>query len=383
MIIKTNKMKQIKLIGSIILAIMLLNNMVNAQNQADSTMSGKKSRAFQFTFIPPLGTAGISAQEYSNKFSLNILGGYNGGVEYFELGGIANINKGDVFGGQVAGITNINTGNTQGIQIAGLYNQVTKNMDGMQIAGFMNLNTSKTTGLSASGFTNVIRGDMNGWLMTGFSNVVSGDLNGAQIAGFANVSKGDIKGVQLAGFVNVAKKVNGLQLAFINVADSVSGVPIGFISVVKNGYHKFEVSASESLYGNVTAKTGVKHLYNIFTAGLKPTGEIFYWSVGYGLGSEFNLSPKMNLNIDVTGSHINENQWTRELNIMGTFKINVSYKITEGFELFAGPSYNVFATDITNGENISNDFVPWHFYNETYDDVNVKMYLGFNAGLRF
>lgn len=379
---KTKKMKQLKIIICIFLSIALLNNNILAQEK-DSTKSEKEIKVFQLTFIPPLGTSGTSAHKYSNKFSFNILGGYNGGVEYFELGGIANINKGDVFGGQLAGFTNINMGNTQGIQIAGFYNQISDNMDGLQIAGFMNLNTNKTTGLSISGFTNVIKGDVNGWLVTGFSNVVSNNTIGAQFAGFANVAKGDVKGLQLAGFINIAKKVNGVQLAFINVSDSVNGLPFGFISIVKNGYHKFEVSANESLYGNVTAKTGVKHLYNIFTAGLKPTSNIFYWSVGYGLGSEFSLSPKMNINIDVTGSHINENQWTQELNVLGTFKINVSYKITKGFELFAGPSYNVFAMDITSGENFSNDFVPWHFYNETYDNVNVKMYLGFNAGLRF
>jgi len=226
---------------------------------------------------------------------------------------------------------------------------------------------------------------MNGWLITGFSNVVSGNTVGAQVSGFANVSKGDVKGAQISTFVNVAKKVNGVQLGFINIADSISGVPVGFISIVKKGYHKFEVSANESLYGNVTVKTGVKQFYNIFTAGIKPTSDEFYWSVGYGVGGEMKISPKMNLNIDVIGSHINENQWTNELNILGTFKINVSYKITKGFELFAGPSYNVFAMDITNGDHLSNDFVPWHFYNETsyYEDVNVKMYLGFNAGLRF
>jgi len=376
-------MKQIKLVISIFLSIILLNNNVFAQEQNDDIVSEKETKAFQLTFFPPLGTAGISSYKYSNKFSFNMLAGYNGGVEYFELGGIANINKGDVFGGQVSGFTNINTGKTQGIQLAGFYNQVTNNMDGFQLAGFMNLNMSNMTGLSASGFTNIIKGNADGWLITGFSNVVSGDLTGAQFSAFSNVSKGDVKGVQLAGFVNVAKKVNGVQLAFINVADSVDGVPIGFISVVKHGYHKFEVSANESLYGNVTAKTGVKHFYNIFTAGINPFKDTFYWSVGYGLGSELSLSPKMNLNIDVTGSHINENQWTKALNVLGTFKINVSYKITKGFEFFAGPSYNVFVSDISSGDNINNDFIPWYFYNETYDNANVKMYFGFNAGLRF
>lgn len=307
------------------------------------------------------------AHQYSYKFSFNILGGYNGGIKYFELGGIANINIADVFGGQISGFTNINMGKTQGTQFAGFYNQVSNDMEGLQVSGFMNLNMQNTSGLSLSGFT----------------NVSSGNLTGAQLTGFANVVRGKVNGLQLAGFINVAEKVNGVQFAFINVADSVNGVPVGFISVVKNGYHKFEVSSNESLFGNIRFKTGVKHFYNIFTAGIKPKGDVFYWGLGYGMGGGLSLGQKTDINFDIIGQHINENQWTNELNVLGTFKINVSYKITDGFELFVGPSYNVFVADLSNSENIINNFAPWHFYNETYDDVNVKMYLGFNAGLRF
>jgi len=362
-------MKQIKFIISVFLSIVLFGQVVFAQEQASSTKPGNGTKVFQSTFIPPLGTSGTSAHRYSNKFSFNILGGYNGGVEYLELGGIANINNGDVFGGQISGFTNINIGKTQGIQVAGFYNQVSKNMDGLQAAGFMNLNMQNTSGLSLSGFT----------------NVSSANMAGGQFAGFANITKGTVTGLQLAGFINVAKKVNGVQLAFINVADSISGIPIGFISVVKNGYHKFEISANESLLGNIRVKTGIKHFYNIFTVGAKSTGNAFFWGLGYGLGGGVALTKKVGLNFDVIGQHINENQWTNELNIMGTFKINVSFKITKGFEFFAGPSYNVFAAELSSSENIMSNFVPWDFYNETfyYDDVNVKMYLGFNAGLRF
>ena len=374
----------------LILTIYLLGGSTFAQKQNDTIVANqpndtikqtsKTSRA-QFTFIPPIGTNGKMAEEFTNDFSVNLLGGYNGGVKYFEFGGLVNINKGNVSGSQIGGVCNINMGNTEGLQIAGVYNQ-TKIMGGAQFAGFMNMNTENSSGLIVSGFTNVASKDASGWLITGFTNVVSGNLTGAQFAGFSNITHGDVTGFQLAGFINVAKKVNGVQLAFINVADTVKGVPFGFISIVKHGYHKFEASANESLYGNINLKTGVNYLYNIFTIGFKPDKNNFYWGLGYGLGSQVNLGKRMNLNFDIVGRHINENEWTKELNVLGTFNMNFSVKITKGFEFFIGPSYNVFAFDENSSEKIHN-FAPWSFYDETDGYTRVKMYMGINAGIRF
>lgn len=357
------------------------NDTVVANQQNDTIKQVNKTSRAQFTVIPPIGTNGTTSEDIANDFSFNLLGGYNGGVNYFEFGSLVNINKGNVFGGQIAGVCNINMGNTEGFQLAGVYNQ-TKQMGGIQIAGFMNMNSEKASGMLISGFTNIVAQDANGWMVTGFTNVVSGNFIGAQFTGFANIAHGDLTGFQLAGFINVAKKVKGVQIAFINVADTVEGLPFGFISIVKHGYHKFEASASESLYGNLSFKTGVNNLYNIFTLGFRPDGDTFYWGLGYGLGSQVNISKRVNLNFDIVGRHINENEWTETLNVLGTFNMNFSVKIAKGFEFFAGPSYNIFIYDEASSPQI-HDFAPWSFYNETDGYTSIKMYMGINAGIRF
>jgi len=362
--------------------------------------STKKTRPFQFTFFYPLGTNGTNSPKYSNDISLNLLAGYNGGVNAMEVGAFANVNTSDVKGFQGAGFVNVNIGKTSGVQAAGFYNQSSE-FSGGQFAGFVNLNTKNSSGYMGAGFANVVRGSMKGWQTAGFVNTSTESITGAQLAGFGNFSRDSVNGVQLAGFtniaknvegvqvagfVNVAKKVKGVQIGFLNVADSVDGIPVGFLSIVKQGYHRFEFGASESLFANVSVKLGVPNFYNIFTAGFKQLDEDTYWSYGYGIGTMFSISPKINANIDAISQQVNENEWhTNKLNLLNTLKLNVSYKFTERIELAVGPSYNVMVSefDFREGIGSKSTFAPWSFYDKNHGDYNIKMFVGFNAALRF
>lgn len=373
---------------------------VYAQDPQIETTEQKETKPFQFTFIYPLGTNGTNSPKITNDISINILGGLNGGVNAMEIGAFVNVNHGNVNGFQGAGFTNVNIGKTTGLQSAGFYNQ-SNEFSGGQFAGFVNLNLDNSSGFMGAGFTNVVRGNMLGWQAAGFSNTATGSVTGAQLAGFANFSKDQMKGaqiagfmnvtsntegLQMAGFMNVAKKVKGVQLGFLNIADSVDGVPIGFISIVRRGYHKFEIGASESLFANASFKLGVEHFYNIFTVGYKQVDEDIYWSYGYGVGTLLSLSPRVNMNIDVTSQQVNENEWnTTKLNLLNTIKLNVSYKFTEHIEILAGPSFNVMVSefDFREGIGTKSTFVPWSFYDKTHEDYSIKMFVGFNAALRF
>ena len=372
----------------------------NANDKKELELTQKKSRPFQFTFVYPLGTNGTNSYDYSNDISINLLGGVNGGVNALEVGAFVNVNRGDVNGFQGAGFTNINIEKTNGVQVAGFYNQ-SKEFSGGQFAGFLNVNTGNTTGFQGAGFVNTVRGNMRGWQAAGFTNVSSKSITGAQLSGFGNFSRDsvdgaqiagfinvakDIEGAQIAGFVNVAKKVKGTQIGFINIAKSVDGIPIGFLSIVKNGYYRFEFGASESLFANASFKVGVPRFYNIFTVGYKQLDDVTYWSYGYGIGTIFALNSRMNVNIDAISQQVNENEWhTDRVNLLNTLKLNLSYKLTDRLELVGGPSFNVMVSEFDFRESIGSksDFVPWYFYDKNHNDDNIKMFVGFNAGIRF
>lgn len=54
-----------------------------------------ESRAFQLSFITPSGTNGWESWNSNNKFSLNILAGYAGGVHGAEFSGLGSILRTD------------------------------------------------------------------------------------------------------------------------------------------------------------------------------------------------------------------------------------------------------------------------------------------------
>ncbi len=53
-------------------------------------------RPYQVSVIPGVSTNGALNSQVINNFSFNILGGYSGGTNGFELGGLFNIDKKDV-----------------------------------------------------------------------------------------------------------------------------------------------------------------------------------------------------------------------------------------------------------------------------------------------
>lgn len=391
-------------------------------------------RPAQVTFISPLGTNGLDAAKYTNQFSLNIIGGYNGGLDGVELGGFANVLAGDMHGAQFAGFsntvweethgaqfagfTNVSRGYLFGAQFAGFANTVVDSAFATQVAGFSNVAKGSNNGVQLAGFSNVTAGDMAGFQGSGFSNVVRGELRGAQasgfvntvvgdlkgpqiagfvnttsgevqgnqVAGFVNVAGGDVQGVQVAGFVNRARNVSGWQVGFINVADSVSkGTPIGFLSIVKNGYRRFELSASETFFAGGKFKIGTSKFYNIFAAGVKPTQRELYWAYGYGIGTSFSLGGKWRMNFDQTAYHINNGPgFTDDLSFLSKTHMGFSYAPAGRFELFGGPTLNVLVSGEFDGEGfpvetIVNDFV----YKYENQDVLVGLYPGLNLGVRF
>ncbi|TAE07538.1 MAG: hypothetical protein EAZ95_18290, partial [Bacteroidetes bacterium] len=76
----------------------------NAQVAHSENLLEKFLRKAQFSLLPMVGTNHVLSGLVRNKVSFNVLVGYNAGVSQVEVGGLANINRGDVEKVQIAGV---------------------------------------------------------------------------------------------------------------------------------------------------------------------------------------------------------------------------------------------------------------------------------------
>lgn len=330
---------------------------------------------FQLTLIPPIGTNGTKASKITNRISLNVFAGVNGGLDGLEAGGFANVITGNANGLQGAGFVNVVRGNFDGAQGSGFTNFVRGNFEGIQANGFANVNLKRTKGVQASGFIN-----------TSFSGI-----DGVQAAGFMNVAGGNSDGMQVSGFLNFAKNMDGIQLGFINVADTLDGLAIGFLSYARNGYHTLEASTNETFQANLAFKTGgSRYFYNIFATGVllndNSTENDFHWAFGYGIGSKFMLSKKLGINADaisyaIIPQTVNANQDFEEQDFgaVGKLNLGLSYKVAKHFTIFGGPTLNVL---VNQNDSFFENINPQEIFTASGDDINVIVYPGFNVGIR-
>jgi len=328
-----NKIRTLLIIG---ITILLCSNLLAQDNIL------KKSPG-QISFVYPIGTSGLESKNTQYNFSLNALIGAVGGIKGCEVGGIANLSKGNItglqvggiintskkatgaqIGGianiskqtqgiQVAGILNLCTGQSSGIQTGGIGNLTKQDVIGLQIGGIFNtsknikglqvggiINTSKQTqGLQVAGILNLCSGQFSGIQTGGIGNLTKQDATGIQVGGIFNTSKKiqglqvggilnlstEAKGVQIAGIVNKTKKLNGFQLSLINIADTVeSGISLGLINIYKKGaYKEFEISFANYCNIRLSYKYGLKRFYTIYSAGTNFISDKL-WIAGIGFG---------------------------------------------------------------------------------------------------
>ncbi|OFX85998.1 MAG: hypothetical protein A2W99_16675 [Bacteroidetes bacterium GWF2_33_16] len=398
---QSKNQKNMKTGKVLITAILLLA--INLVGKAQDEKKESEVRPFQITFVTPLGTNGLDAWNITNKFSINLYAGYNGGLDGVELSGFGSMLKNNMKGTQISGFGNIIMGTGKGAQISGYFNFSKGYFSGVQVSGFSNIiindakawqlsgfanvTTKKLEGGQVASFANYSKGNTNGQ-MSGFANVNSGDLTGVQIAGFANVNTGSLQGVQIGGFANVTQHLRGVQIGFFNYVDSLEkGIPIGFLTIVKNGYRTLEISGNETIYGNVSFKTGTTHFYNIFSVGGSYKDDKIYWGLGYGIGTMLPLKEKWNLGFELLSYQINEDEWhTEALNLHNKLQITASRKVAKNIDLFGGISWNVNVseTEDRDGNPFESTITPYSVFDKTYGNGNnVTMYPGFTVGVRF
>jgi len=391
----------------------------------------------QVSVWPFIGTNHTLSGNVINDYSFNIFGGYALGVKKMEIGGLFNIDRGEIYGAQVAtifnavggkshgfqvaggmnldldtvkgaavagianvswagtdkfsfaGLLNLTHGRSRGVHLAGIGNFNLGEQHGTHLAAIFNFATRSTGPAQFAGIMNFTAGDHTGVQGAGIMNFTAGHVNGSQVGGVLNFAGKRVTGVQFATLLNYATEVHGLQFGLVNISDSVKGVPIGLFSFAMKGYHQLEISADEVFYTNVAFRTGVPLFYNIFTAGAKPAtfnDEQTYWTAGYGFGTAPRLSRNLRLNADLTANQIFSGYTLDALNIVSKLYAGIEYHPLRKVGLIAGLTLNAHYTDTNYTEypELFSDNKPTILHEETFaNNINVKMWLGAKVGLRF
>ena len=340
------------------------------------------TRPFQVSLTPGLGTHGKLSAQVVNNISFNVLGGYNGGVNGVEVGGLFNIDKKAVRYVQVAGLFNIDGGTMQGVQVGGINNTVLDAVEGIQVAGVNNIVAGKFKGVQVGGVYNHVADSVRGVQIAGVGNFARRDVNGTQVAGVANISNRTINGVQIAGVLNYAKVLKGVQVGLINISDTSEGLSIGLINIVLKGYHKLSFSTDEIVRANAAFKTGSRRLYSILQAGFNFNDSAEVFTFGYGLGSEVRLGKIISLNPELTAQHLYLGSWDYA-NILSRARLNLNIHLSRHISFFAGPVYNVYYSNQDQHFSGYKKTVPPSGYSMHNFSANVKGWLGWNAGINF
>jgi hypothetical protein len=369
---------------------------INQNNVHDSL-----HRTWQVSFVPFIGTNRKMSANVTNDFSFNILGGYSAGTNKAELGGLFNINTGNVKAVQLAGIFNLDGGWMKGVQLAGITNINNASTQGAQIAGIANINNGYTTGFQLSGITNINQDSVQSASIAGFANINNLTVRGLQLAGFLNLANSNVKGVQFSGFANIAgnevdgaqigfinigKNIRGTQLGFINVAKTHRSAPVGFLSFVGKGYHSLELGADEIIPFNIAFRTGVRSFYNILMAGARPEqSDSATWSFGYGIGSSVSIGKTSFLNFELTAQQVYKGN-VEALNLFNRLYIGYEQKLGKTVALYAGPALTLRVYDTTYEQHPSTFkyYKPNILSEKFYPDQNLtsQLWLGFRFGLR-
>jgi len=340
------------------------------------------TRPFQVSLVPGLSSQGKMSGQVINNFSLNVLGGYTGGVNGVEIGGLFNINKKGVRYGQVAGVFNITGGYVKGIQLAGVNNTVLDSVHAFQVAGVNNHVTGKFSGVQLAGVYNHVGDSVKGVQVAGVANFARRKVSGSQFAGVINVANQTITGSQVGGVINYAKHIQGLQLGLINISDTSEGFAIGLITVVLKGYHKLSFFSDEIVNANVAFKTGHRKFYNILHAGMNFSDSNEVFTFGYGIGSEFRLGKTFSLNPELTAQHLYLGSWDYA-NILSKARLNLNINLGKKVSVFGGPVFNVYYSEQSIHFTGYRSVVPPSGY-RTYNYSNqVKAWVGWNAGINF
>ena len=243
------------------------------------------------------------------------------GGQVYQFSGLLNQSNHEItYGMQVSGLANTNLGKLEtGLQIAGLLNYNKKQVSGIQIAGGLNLLPDTLKGIQIAGLANTSKVS-DGLQISGAINYNHDQLKGVQVASFSNYTK-SLKGLQI-GVVNYTQNLNGFQLGIVNVSDTISwGAPIGLFSFVRKGLREIEFVYDVDDFKSVGIRTGVRQFYNMIYGGLNDSGSDLIAKYGYGVGTQFTLSKKTDLNLEYLASQVQQQNVGYHANVYTQVKL--------------------------------------------------------------
>ena len=328
---------------------------------------------------------------------LNVAGDNSSGLQF---AGIGNIAKGDIEGLQGAGILNAAWGNISGLQAAGVANIAKEDVEGLQAAGAFNFAGADISGLQAAAGANIALGNIEGLMASGGVNVarkdasgllIAGGLNiansleGASISGGANIAK-DLTGLQIAGLLNASKTATGLQIGLINIAREFEGVPVGVISYYGNGRKNIDVRFSDGGFTDIGLTLGTHRVYNSALFGYNTLLDRDVYRVGLAVGLEKNIGDSFQnwenetlfVNQEIAVTHQFENEWSKDLNLIYSYKFLIGKRFGSGFSLYGGPSFNAQITRV----NAAKDYTWYSLWSPEWKGRNYQFWAGFTAGIR-
>ena len=296
-----------------------------------------------------------------------------------QASGLANVVDGESKGTQVSGLANIVDGSFHGFQVSGLANVIDGYGKSIQIAALANVVDDDFLGIQASGLANVIDGEGKGIQLSGFASVVDGNFTGIQASGFANVADGEFRGLQ-AGFLNAADNIDvGVQAGIINKSDKDGVIPLGIASFVEDTPTYIDVWKDEGRFLYTGFRSGTETIYNVAFLGVE-INDPFRWSLGWEIGLHKGVSEKVYLETGVGVQHINENEfWTSEKNMLGSFKVIGGWQVTETMSLYAGPTLYYFISEVHDGS----DLTSWSMNDEKSGAKWKRLWPGIIVGVRF
>jgi hypothetical protein len=418
---------------------------VKAQSVSDSE-DDLLYREFRVTLVPGLSTNGIDAHRYSAKYSLNLLAGYHGGLDGYELGlvninryfsrglqigllnasggemsgiqlsGFGNLSSEQLSGLQISGMGNISATEMQGIQFAGFGNVSATDMSGIQFAGLMNI-SQEMLGLQFSGIGNLSGGDLSGIQFAGIFNLAGGNSQGLQFSGITNITGGStsgitmsgitnisqdfqgvagagivnlsqsFQGIQFAGVANVTEQGQGVQIGLVNYARRFEGVPVGLISYYGNGRKNLDLWFTDGGFTHLGLTLGTNPVYNKISLGFNPfISDRDVWSLSWSIGTYRTLDDAWNR--PNLGDYFSTHDFTLQRIFDDTWSSTpnaiLSYKYLLGKNITPQTALYLGPTvNLQISKQAGNSDYTWYSISEaTRSGRDVRFWVGFTAGVR-